>query len=108
MIDESEIMIHALADALVVLTGLFQCPMPEGAFYVYPSIKGCIGKTTQDGTVIENDEVFSTELLAGEGVASVFGAAFGLSPNFRVSYATSDEALEEACQRIQRFCGSLR
>jgi aspartate aminotransferase len=85
-----------------------QCPTPEGAFYVYPSIKGCIGKTTPGGTVIENDEVFCTALLADEGVAAVFGAAFGLSPNFRVSYATSDEALEDACQRIQRFCGSLR
>src|SRR3970282_811983 len=71
-----------------------KCPTPEGAFYVYPSIKGCIGKTTPGGTVIENDEVFCTELLAGEGVAAVFGAAFGLSPNFRVSYATSDALLE--------------
>ena len=85
-----------------------KCPTPEGAFYVYPSIKGCIGKTTPGGTVIENDEVFCTELLADEGVAAVFGAAFGLSPNFRVSYATSDAVLEDACQRIQRFCGSLR
>ena len=84
------------------------CPTPEGAFYVYPSIKGCIGKTTPGGTVIENDEVFCTALLEDEGVAAVFGAAFGLSPNFRVSYATSDEALEDACQRIQRFCGNLR
>ena len=58
--------------------------------------------------MIENDEVFCTELLADEGVASVFGAAFGLSPNFRVSYATSDAVLEDACQRIQRFCGNLR
>jgi aspartate aminotransferase len=88
-------------------TGI-QCPTPEGAFYVYPSIKGCIGKATASGTMIENDEVFCTELLEDEGVAAVFGAAFGLSPNFRVSYATSDEALEDACQRIQRFCGSLR
>ena len=85
-----------------------QCPMPEGAFYVYPSIKGCVGKRTEGGTVIENDEVFCTELLGSEGVAAVFGAAFGLSPNFRVSYATSDEVLEDACQRIQRFCASLR
>jgi len=84
-----------------------KCPTPEGAFYVYPSIKGCIGKTTPGGTVIENDEVFCTELLADEGVAAVFGAAFGLSPNFRVSYATSDAVLEDACQRIQRFCGNL-
>ncbi|MHA1527412.1 MAG: pyridoxal phosphate-dependent aminotransferase [Alphaproteobacteria bacterium] len=88
-------------------TGI-HCQTPEGAFYVYPSIKGCIGKATPGGTVIENDEVFCTELLEAEGVAAVFGAAFGLSPNFRVSYATSDELLEQACQRIQRFCGSLR
>ncbi len=88
-------------------TGI-QCQTPEGAFYVYPSIKGCIGKATPGGTVIENDEVFCTELLEAEGVAAVFGAAFGLSPNFRVSYATSDELLEDACQRIQRFCASLR
>ena len=88
-------------------TGI-HCQTPEGAFYVYPSIKGCIGKATPGGTVIENDEVFCTELLEAEGVAAVFGAAFGLSPNFRVSYATSDELLEDACQRIQRFCASLR
>jgi aspartate aminotransferase len=88
-------------------TGI-QCQTPEGAFYVYPSIKDCIGRATPGGTVIENDEVFCTELLEAEGVAAVFGAAFGLSPNFRVSYATSDEALEDACQRIQRFCASLR
>jgi len=88
-------------------TGI-HCQTPEGAFYVYPSIKACIGKATPGGTVIENDEVFCTELLEAEGVAAVFGAAFGLSPNFRVSYATSDEALEDACQRIQRFCASLR
>jgi len=85
-----------------------KCPTPEGAFYVYPSIAGCIGKSAADGTVIENDEVFCTKLLEGEGVAAVFGAAFGLSPNFRVSYATSDAELEDACQRIQRFCASLR
>ncbi len=83
------------------------CPVPEGAFYVYPSIAGCIGKTTPNGTVIENDEVFATALLEDTGVAVVFGAAFGLSPNFRVSYATSDEALKEACERIQNFCASL-
>ena len=83
------------------------CPIPEGAFYVYPSISGCIGKTSPAGTVIENDEVFATALLEETGVAVVFGAAFGLSPNFRVSYATSDEALTEACTRIQKFCESL-
>lgn len=83
------------------------CPTPEGAFYVYPSIAGLIGKTTPDGTVIVNDEVFSKKLLEDTGVAAVFGAAFGLSPNFRVSYATSDEALTEACTRIQTFCAAL-
>ena len=83
------------------------CPKPEGAFYVYPSIAGCIGKTTPAGTVIDNDEVFATALLEETGVAVVFGAAFGLSPNFRVSYATSDEALTEACTRIQKFCAGL-
>lgn len=83
------------------------CPMPEGAFYVYPSIAGCIGKTTKSGVKIENDEVFATALLEETGVAVVFGAAFGLSPNFRVSYATSDAALKEACTRIQTFCASL-
>lgn len=84
------------------------CPKPEGAFYVYPDISGCIGKATPGGTVITNDEVFATALLEETGVAVVFGAAFGLSPNFRVSYATSDDVLREACSRIQRFCASLR
>jgi aspartate aminotransferase len=83
------------------------CPKPEGAFYVYPSIAGCIGKTSAAGTLIENDEVFATALLEETGVAVVFGAAFGLSPNFRVSYATSDDALKEACQRIIDFCAGL-
>jgi len=83
------------------------CPTPEGAFYVYPSCAGCIGKTSANGTKIETDEDFSSALLEEEGVAVVFGAAFGLSPHFRVSYATSTEALEEACTRIQRFCGGL-
>ncbi|MDA5556128.1 pyridoxal phosphate-dependent aminotransferase [Shimia sp. MMG029] len=83
------------------------CPTPEGAFYVYPSIAGLIGKTTPAGTVIENDEIFANALLEEADVAVVFGAAFGLSPNFRVSYATSDEALTKACQRIQAFCASL-
>ena len=83
------------------------CPRPQGAFYVYPDISGCIGKATPGGTVISNDEVFATALLQETGVAVVFGAAFGLSPNFRVSYAASDAVLEEACRRIQQFCGSL-
>ena len=84
------------------------CPTPEGAFYVYPSIVGLIGKTTAAGTKITNDEVFATALLEETGVAVVFGAAFGLSPNFRVSYATSDAALQEACTRIQKFCAALK
>ena len=83
------------------------CPNPEGAFYVYPDISGCIGKTSAAGTKITDDEVFATALLEETGVAVVFGAAFGLSPNFRVSYATSDAALTEACTRIQKFCASL-
>jgi aspartate aminotransferase len=83
------------------------CPTPEGAFYVYPDIAGCIGKTTTKGTLITDDEVFATALLEETGVAVVFGAAFGLSPNFRVSYATSDDLLREACTRIQTFCASL-
>jgi aspartate aminotransferase len=84
------------------------CPKPEGAFYVYPSIAGCIGKTSAGGAKIDNDEAFASALLEETGVAVVFGAAFGLSPNFRVSYATSDEALTEACARIQTFCAGLK
>ncbi|WP_434619677.1 pyridoxal phosphate-dependent aminotransferase [Tabrizicola sp. M-4] len=83
------------------------CPTPEGAFYVYPDISGCIGKATPAGKIITNDEVFAEALLEETGVAVVFGAAFGLSPNFRVSYATSDAILAEACTRIQNFCASL-
>ena len=83
------------------------CPRPEGAFYVYPDISGCIGKTTPAGTRITDDEVFATALLQETGVAVVFGTAFSLSPNFRVSYATSETVLTEACNRIQRFCASL-
>ena len=83
------------------------CPTPEGAFYVYPSIAGLIGKTTPAGAQINSDEDFAMALLDEADVAVVFGTAFGLSPNFRVSYATSDEALKEACARIQKFCASL-
>ncbi len=83
------------------------CPRPEGAFYVYPDISALIGKTSAGGTKISDDEAFATALLEETGVAVVFGAAFGLSPNFRVSYATSDTALEEACRRIQGFCAGL-
>ena len=84
------------------------CPTPEGAFYVYPSAEGVIGKKTPGGAVIKSDEDFAGELLDAEGVAVVHGAAFGLSPFFRISYATSNAELEEACTRIQRFCGSLK
>ncbi len=84
------------------------CPVPDGAFYVYPSIAGCIGKTTPKGTLIDTDETFATALLEETGVAVVFGAAFGVSPNFRVSYATADDTLREACTRIQQFCAALR
>jgi aspartate aminotransferase len=83
------------------------CPCPDGAFYVYPSIAGCMGKTTRDGRRIATDEDFATALLDETGVAVVFGAAFGLSPHFRVSYAAADEVLREACARIQDFCGGL-
>jgi len=84
-----------------------ECPTPEGAFYVYPSIKGLLGRKTKDGKVIETDQDFAVSLLDQEGVAAVHGEAFGLSPHFRVSYATSEKVLEEACGRIQRFCASL-
>ncbi|HEY5008368.1 MAG TPA: pyridoxal phosphate-dependent aminotransferase [Caulobacteraceae bacterium] len=84
------------------------CPTPEGAFYVYPSIAGLIGKTAPSGKLIGSDEDFAVELLETEGVSVVFGAAFGLSPFFRISYATSNANLEDACQRIQRFCGSVK
>jgi aspartate aminotransferase len=83
------------------------CPVPEGAFYVYPSIAGLIGKTTPAGVTIDSDETFAKALLEDTGVAVVFGGAFGLSPCFRISYATSDENLTEACKRIQDFCASL-
>jgi hypothetical protein len=85
-----------------------ECPKPEGAFYVYPSCAGTIGKTAPSGKVLANDEDFVTELLETEGVAVVQGSAFGLGPAFRISYATKTSDLEEACKRIQRFCGNLR
>jgi aspartate aminotransferase len=84
-----------------------ECPSPEGAFYVYPSCAKLIGKKTTAGKVITDDETFCSELLESEGVAVVFGSAFGLGPNFRISYATSEKLLEEACNRIQRFTASL-
>ena len=84
------------------------CPRPEGAFYVYPSCAGTMGKTTPSGKKLTNDEDFVTELLESEGVAVVHGSAFGLGPAFRISYATKTSDLEEACTRIQRFCANLR
>ena len=84
------------------------CPTPEGAFYVYPSCEGLIGKTAPSGKVIASDEDFANELLETEGVAVVHGGAFGLSPFFRISYATANSVLEDACGRIQRFCGNVK
>ncbi|MCB1389118.1 MAG: pyridoxal phosphate-dependent aminotransferase, partial [Rhodobacteraceae bacterium] len=98
---------NLVVDGLNAAPGI-TCPKPEGAFYVYPDISGCIGKTSAGGTYIDNDETFAKALLQETGVAVVFGAAFGLSPNFRVSYATSDAALTEACARIQSFCRGLK
>ena len=83
------------------------CPSPEGAFYVYPSCEGAVGKRAPSGAVIDGDEAFCRELLDAEGVAVVQGTAFGSGPNFRISYATSEDVLEEACSRIQRFTASL-
>ncbi|MBX6745629.1 MAG: aminotransferase class I/II-fold pyridoxal phosphate-dependent enzyme, partial [Acetobacteraceae bacterium] len=87
--------------------GLY-CHKPEGAFYVFPSMQGCIGKTTAGGRKIQTDEDFCTALLEEEGVACVHGAAFMYPGHFRISYATSDAALKEACTRIQRFCAGMR
>ncbi|MBK5957197.1 aspartate aminotransferase [Rhodoplanes elegans] len=84
------------------------CPTPEGAFYVFPSCAGTIGKVAPSGKRIENDQDFVTELLEAEGVAVVQGSAFGHGPNFRISYATATSALQAACERIQRFCGNLK
>jgi aspartate aminotransferase len=84
------------------------CPTPEGAFYVYPSVEALIGKTAPSGKVIGSDADFAVELLESEGVSVVFGAAFGLSPFFRISYATSNAVLEDACSRIQRFCAAVK
>ncbi|MGE0650777.1 MAG: aminotransferase class I/II-fold pyridoxal phosphate-dependent enzyme, partial [Alphaproteobacteria bacterium] len=83
------------------------CPTPQGAFYVYPDCSGLIGRETRDGKVLADDSVVATWLLETEGVAVVQGAAFGLSPCFRISYATSLPVLEDACRRIQRACLSL-
>ena len=91
---------------LIACDGI-HCPVPDGAFYVYPSITGCIGKTSASGTLIATDEDFCRTLLEDTGVAVVFGAAFGVSPAFRVSYASADEVLVEALSRIQDFCAGL-
>jgi aspartate aminotransferase len=85
-----------------------KCPKPEGAFYVYPSCAGTIGRTAPSGKRLDTDEDFVTELLEAEGVAVVQGTPFGYGPAFRISYATKTEDLEEACRRIQRFCGALK
>ncbi len=96
-----------VAAALNEIDGV-SCRTPEGAFYLYPSVAECVGKKTPDGKVIETDTDFVTALLENEGVAVVPGAAFGLSPYFRLSYATSTELLQKACARIKRFCESLK
>ena len=85
-----------------------ECTRPEGAFYVYPSCAGAIGRTTTEGKTIASDDDFVAWLLEAEGVACVQGSAFGLSPYFRISYATSTALLQEACRRIQRACAALR
>ena len=95
-----------VVDALNKVPGMY-CPRPEGAFYVYPSVAGLIGKKTPQGETIRNDEDFAKYLLAAEGVAVVHGEAFGLAPHIRISYATSNAVLEEACRRIERACLAL-
>jgi aspartate aminotransferase len=95
-----------VCDMLNKAQGLF-CPKPDGAFYVYPSCAGAIGRRTPRGKLIENDTDFVEYLLEAEGVAVVQGVAFGLSPHFRISYATSTETLKDACTRIQRACAAL-
>ncbi|MCX7367391.1 MAG: aminotransferase class I/II-fold pyridoxal phosphate-dependent enzyme, partial [Alphaproteobacteria bacterium] len=98
---------NMVVDMLNAAPGL-RCHKPEGAFYVFPDMRGCIGKTTAGGKKIETDEDFTIALLEETGVATVHGAAF-LSPgHFRISYATSDEALREACTRIQKFCAGMK
>ncbi|MFO1037690.1 MAG: pyridoxal phosphate-dependent aminotransferase [Geminicoccaceae bacterium] len=96
-----------VVDMLNSAPGL-RCPKPEGAFYVYPSCAGAIGKRTPDGTFVKDSETFASKLLADEGVAVVHGSAFGLDPYFRISYATSTQALRDACSRIVRFCEGLK
>ncbi|MCB1541041.1 MAG: pyridoxal phosphate-dependent aminotransferase [Rhodoblastus sp.] len=101
---------QARRDLVVSMLGQakhLKCPSPEGAFYVFPSCADAMGRKTPGGKVLQTDQDFVTELLEAEGVATVQGSAFGTGPNFRVSYATSDKVLEDACTRIQRFCASL-
>ncbi len=101
---------HERRDLVVSMLGQakhLKCPSPEGAFYVFPSCADAIGRKTPTGKTIETDQDFVTELLEAESVATVQGSAFGTAPNFRISYATSNKNLEEACARIQRFCASL-
>jgi aspartate aminotransferase len=96
-----------MVEELNAAPGLY-CHKPEGAFYVFPSMQGCIGKTTRGGQRIGTDEDFCTALLEEEGVACVHGTAFMYPGHFRISYATSDEVLKDACQRIRRFCEGMR
>ncbi|ETD89733.1 pyridoxal phosphate-dependent aminotransferase [Rhodobacter capsulatus] len=110
-ISESRVAFERRRDLVVAALNTcpgISCPVPEGAFYVYPSIAGLIGKTSAAGVKITDDETFATALLEETGVAVVFGAAFGLSPAFRISYATSDAALVDACARIKSFCEGLK
>src|SRR5205085_9641507 len=97
-----------LRGSMLKQTNYLKCPTPEGAFYVYPPCAEAIGRKAPSGKTIGTDEDFVSELLETEGVATVHGSAFGLGPNLRISYATSNTLLEEACSRIQRFCGALR
>ncbi len=110
-ITESRVAFKRRRDLVVTLLNEcegIRCPNPEGAFYVYPSVAGCIGRTSAAGTKITDDEIFAKALLEETGVAVVFGSAFGLSPNFRISYATADDVLTEACGRIKAFCAGLK
>lgn len=110
-IEKSKKVFQARRDLVVSMLNQangIDCPVPDGAFYVFPSCEKLIGKKTESGKIIESDEDFVTELLQAQGVACVHGSAFGLGPNFRISYATDDESLKQACERIQTFCGSLK
>ncbi|MCL2430236.1 MAG: pyridoxal phosphate-dependent aminotransferase, partial [Alphaproteobacteria bacterium] len=106
MVDEYERRRDMVVEMLNASPGI-ACHKPEGAFYVYPSLHGCIGKTSRGGAKIDSDEAFVTALLDEEGVAAVHGAAFCYPDHFRISYATDTDSLREACTRIQRFCRGL-